>query len=67
MKKRRKGAMRISQRIGVALMLAAAMLVVFSEDPYLYGAITTGSLLVRFGWAVILWFAGMNLYRWEKR
>ena len=64
MKKKR---MSIQQRIGAALMLAAAMLVVLSEDPYLYGAITTGSLLVRFGWAAILWFAGMNLYRWESR
>lgn len=64
MKKKR---MSIQQRIGVALMLAAAMLVVFSEDPYLYGVITTGSLLARFGWAIILWFSGMNLYRWERR
>ena len=64
MKKKR---MSIQQRIGVTLMLAAVMLTVLSEDPYMYGEITTGSLLVRFGWAIILWFAGMNLYRWEKR
>ena len=51
----------------LAIVLAAVMLVVLSEDPYLYGVITTGSLLVRFGWTVILWFAGMNLYRWERR
>ena len=61
--RKRKKHMSIQRRIGVALMLAAVMLVVLSEDPYLYGVITTGSLLVRFGWAVILWFAGMNLYR----
>lgn len=65
--RKRKKRMSIQRRIGVALMLAAVMLVVLSEDPYLYGVITTGSLLVRFGWAVILWFAGMNLYRWERR
>lgn len=63
----RKKETGIMHRIGMALMLAAVMLVVLSEDPYLYGAINTGSLLVRFGWAVILWFAGMNLYRWEGR
>ena len=61
--RKRKKHMSIQRRIGVALMLAAVMLVVLSEAPYLYGVITTGSLLVRFGWAVILWFAGMNLYR----
>ena len=65
--RKRKKRMSIQRRIGVALMLAAVMLVVLSEDPYLYGVITTGSLLVRFGWTVILWFAGMNLYRWERR
>lgn len=66
MRKKRKH-MSIQRRIGVALMLAAAMLLVLSEDPYLYGVITTGSLLARFGWAIILWFSGMNLYRWERR
>ena len=65
--RKRKKRMSIQRRIGVALMLAAGMLGVLSEDPYLYGVITTGSLLVRFGWTVILWFAGMNLYRWERR
>lgn len=66
MRKKRKP-MSIQRRIGVALMLAAVMLLVLSEDPYLYGVITTGSLLARFGWAIILWFSGMNLYRWERR
>lgn len=66
MRKKRKH-MSIQRRIGVALMLAALMLLVLSEDPYLYGVITTGSLLARFGWAIILWFSGMNLYRWERR
>ena len=66
MRKERKH-MSIQRRIGVALMLAAVMLLVLSEDPYLYGVITTGSLLARFGWAIILWFSGMNLYRWERR
>lgn len=66
MRKKRKH-MSIQRCIGVALMLAAVMLLVLSEDPYLYGVITTGSLLARFGWAIILWFSGMNLYRWERR
>ena len=65
--RKRKKRMSIQHRIGVALMLAAAMLLVLSEGPYLYGVITTGSLLARFGWAIILWFSGMNLYRWERR
>lgn len=65
--RKRKKRMSIQRRVGVALMLAAVMLLVLSEDPYLYGVITTRSLLVRFGWAVILWLAGMNLYRWERR
>lgn len=65
--RKRKKRMSIQRRIGVALMLAAVMLLVLSEDPYLYGVITTGSLLARFGWAIILWFSGMNLYRWERR
>ena len=63
----RRRKMTVMRRVGVALMLAAVMLLVLSEDPYLYGVITTGGLLVRFGWAIILWFAGMNLYRWERR
>ena len=66
MRKKRKH-MSIQRRIGVALMLAAVALLVLSEDPYLYGVITTRGLLVRFGWTIILWFAGMNLYRWEGR
>ena len=65
--RKRKKRMSIQRRIGVALMLAAVMLLVLSEEPYLYGVITTGSLLARFGWAIILWFSGMNLYRWERR
>lgn len=65
--RKRKKRMSIQRRIGVVLMLAAVMLLVLSEDPYLYGVITTGSLLARFGWAIILWFSGMNLYRWERR
>lgn len=65
--RKKKKRMSIQHRIGVALMLAAVMLLVLSEDPYLYGVITTGSLLARFGWAIILWFSGMNLYRWERR
>ena len=65
--RKRKKRMSIQRRIGVALMLAAVALLVLSEDPYLYGVITTRGLLVRFGWTIILWFAGMNLYRWEGR
>ena len=65
MKKRRKGAMRISQRIGVALMLAGVLLLIMSEDPYLYGIISTKDFLFRFVWTVILWFSGINLYRSE--
>jgi hypothetical protein len=65
MKKRRKGAMRISQRIGVAMMLAGVLLLIMSEDPYLYGSISTKDFLCRFVWTVILWFSGMNLYRSE--
>ena len=62
MRKKRKH-MSIQRRIGVALMLAAVMLLVLSEDPYLYGVITTGSLLARFGWAVMLMAGGYSLYR----
>ena len=62
MRKKRKH-MSIQRRIGVALMLAAVMLLVLSEEPYLYGVITTGSLLARAAWAVMLTAGGYSLYR----
>ena len=65
MKKKKKGEMRISQRIGIAMMMAGVLLLIMSEDPYLYGSISTKDFLFRFVWTVILWFSGMNLYRSE--
>lgn len=65
MKKKKKGEMRISQRIGIAMMMAGVLLLIMSEDPYLYGSISTKDFFFRFVWTVILWFSGMNLYRSE--
>lgn len=61
--RKRKKRMSIQRRIGVALMLAGFMLLVFSEEPYLSDVISTGSFLVRAAWAGMLMAGGYSLYR----
>ena len=61
--RKRKKRVSIQRRIGVALMLAGFMLLVFSEEPYLSDVISTGSFLVRAAWAVMLMAGGYSLYR----